>query len=134
MFSHMIASLKQGVLPSAVSIQGRLHIALIKKEAILRLPKSFQVSDPKMNPRADHMIWAAVILEDRNLFDITASILLTEKSCTEAETDSISSHNEQIIASNLANLLTTASHSLLRITLQSRILTISNYDLTCKSH
>jgi hypothetical protein len=78
MFTEMITALKENTIPKESSIKGRLNIALIKKEAILNLPKNFHVADPKINPRPDHMIWAAVLLKDKDLFDITTSIFLTE--------------------------------------------------------
>lgn len=53
---------------------------MIKKEAVLALPPPFRVSDPKINPNAKHMIWAAILLEDSELFAITTSIFITELS------------------------------------------------------
>ncbi len=100
MFTEMITSLKNNVLPVPSSISGRLNIALIKKEAVLQLPHNFRVADPKVNPRADHMIWAAVLLEDKELFDITTTILLTEFSMNDSATISMENH-KQILQKNI---------------------------------
>jgi hypothetical protein len=62
-----------------------MHIAMIKKEAVLALPTAFQVSDPKINPNAKHMVWASILLEDTELFAITTSIFITELSRKHAE-------------------------------------------------
>lgn len=85
MFSQMISDLKNNLLPEKKRLRGIMHIAMIKKEAVLTLPTPFQVSDPKINPNAKHMVWASILLEDTELFAITKSIFITERSSKDSE-------------------------------------------------
>ena len=118
MFTEMITSLRDNQLPSIPHLKGRLHIALIKKEAILSLPASFRVSDPKMNPTADHMLWAAIVIGDLELIEITVTILLTEG-------DGQANHPD-VIQASLDRLLAIPSAPNLIETLRSTIKPLTN--------
>ena len=58
MFSEMITNLKQGKMPDPVGMAKRFDFALTKKLGIVKLPPAFWMSDPKINPRTDHLFWA----------------------------------------------------------------------------
>ena len=64
MFSQMIEDLRLGRLPDPESLKGRLKFALTKKMGIISQPKMLWPGDPKINPPAKHILWAAIILED----------------------------------------------------------------------
>ncbi len=79
MFSTMIASLKQGKEPDTKELSKRFTIALVKKMGFLKQPYLFWPSDPKINPPAEHLLWATVVLTDQDKFELVAGILLTEQ-------------------------------------------------------
>jgi hypothetical protein len=78
MFREILESLKEGVLPSAGSLRRRLTLALVKKTGILQQPRACWSNDPKINPEARHMLWAAVILEDDEAIGLAAGLLSLE--------------------------------------------------------
>lgn len=78
MFSAMIRSLREGRLPERDELARRLDAALVKKLAVLRQPYHCRSGDPKINPPAVHLLWAAIILGDRDKYDLAAHILVAE--------------------------------------------------------
>lgn len=78
MFSQMIADLQHGLLPAAEALRARLQVAMVKKLAMLRLPRQFHHNDPKINPDTEHMLWAAILLEDADAIQTVQMILSTE--------------------------------------------------------
>lgn len=78
MFSEMIAALRNGDAPEPVSLQIRFDFAMIKKLGVIKLPPAFWVRDPKINPRSDHLFWAALLLNDRARIDMALSVLAVE--------------------------------------------------------
>ena len=74
----MIADLKNGRLPEAAALAKRLQFAITKKLGVIKQPYLFWPPDPKQNPPAAHILWAALILEDRENFDLAADILMQE--------------------------------------------------------
>ena len=78
MFSEMIKDLQSGSEPALPPIRQRLQAAMVKKLAMMRLNKEFQHNDSKINPETEHMLWAAILLEDHDAVETLASILLTE--------------------------------------------------------
>jgi hypothetical protein len=78
MFSEMIADLKQGKMPDSGGMAKRLDFALTKKLGIVKLPPAFWMNDPKINPRTDHLFWAALLLKDRSRIDLVLSVLAVE--------------------------------------------------------
>jgi len=78
MFREMLESLKNGVLPSSVSLRPRLALALVKKSGILQQPPPCWSNDPKINPEARHLLWAAVIVEDVEAIGLAAGLLTLE--------------------------------------------------------
>jgi hypothetical protein len=78
MFSQMIADVQNGLLPAAEALRSRLQVAMVKKLAMLRLPRQFHHNDPKINPDTEHMLWAAILLEDADAVQTLEMILFTE--------------------------------------------------------
>ncbi len=53
-------------------------IAMTKKLGVVKLPPSFWMQDPKINPRADHLLWAALLLDDAERVALAFSALAVE--------------------------------------------------------
>ncbi len=51
---------------------------MTKKLAVIKLPPSFWMQDPKINPRADHLFWAALLLDDRQRAGLALSAMAVE--------------------------------------------------------
>ena len=79
MFSDMINALRHNHLPETAPLKARLRAAVVKKMAILRQPYLFWPQDTKINPPARHLLWAAVLLQDRENFELAGDILVTER-------------------------------------------------------
>ena len=78
MFTEMIHSLRQGVLPDSGLLRKRFDIAMTKKLGVIRLPSAFWMSDPKINPRADHLLMAALLLASQECVELATSVLASE--------------------------------------------------------
>ena len=74
----MIAAVNNNVAPESISLQKRFDFALTKKLGIVKLPPAFWMQDPKINPRSDHLFWAALLLKDRNRIDMVLSVIAVE--------------------------------------------------------
>ncbi|MBU1641691.1 MAG: hypothetical protein KKG53_14550 [Proteobacteria bacterium] len=74
----MIADLKQGLEPDPGPLRQRLQAAMVKKLAMMRLQREFHHNDSKINPNSEHMLWAAILLEDDEAVDTLITILITE--------------------------------------------------------
>lgn len=74
----MIEDLQSGLEPTLPLLRQRLQAAMVKKMAMMRLHKEFHHNDSKINPNTDHMMWAAILLEDHDAMETLATILLTE--------------------------------------------------------
>ncbi len=79
MFDEMIAALKSGLLPPEADLKKRFDAAVVKKLGILKLPYPFWQSDQKINPAAAHLLWAAILLEDREKFHLVEDIIGLEE-------------------------------------------------------
>jgi hypothetical protein len=79
MFSEMVAGLARGRLPDEGLLRRRFDMAMTKKMGIVRLPPAFWPGDPKINPRADHLFWASLLLLDRQRIDLSLAVLAAEK-------------------------------------------------------
>ncbi len=78
MFADMMAELARGEEPDPDRLRGRFRAALTKKLAVVRLPPCFWMNDPKINPRSDHLLWAALLLDDRQGVELVASAIAVE--------------------------------------------------------
>jgi hypothetical protein len=78
MFSEMIADLQRLKMPEPVSLRKRFDFALTKKLGVLKLPSAFWTQDPKINPRSDHLLWAALLLMDRERIELALAVLEEE--------------------------------------------------------
>jgi len=59
-------------------LKKRFDLAMTKKLAVIKLPPSFWMQDPKINPRADHLFWAALLLDDQERASLALSALAVE--------------------------------------------------------
>ena len=75
----MIKDLKNGKLPKIVPLKKRLQFAVIKKLGVIQQPYLFWPPDPKQNPPATHILWAALIVEDNENIRLAVDILTHER-------------------------------------------------------
>ena len=66
---------------------GSVCLALIKKQGVLQQPPPCWTNDPKINPRADHLLWATVILGSEEDISAAAGLLITELQEKPGDTD-----------------------------------------------
>lgn len=78
MFGQIIAGLRNGTLPDHNLLRKRFDAALIKKMGVIKTPYSFWPADPKINPPAKHLLWAAILLHDQDSYCIVEAIITTE--------------------------------------------------------
>jgi hypothetical protein len=78
MFTDMVAECIRGMLPEPDTLRKRFDFAVTKKLGSFRQPLAFRVQDSKINPRSDHLFWAALLLRDRERIDLALSIIATE--------------------------------------------------------
>lgn len=78
MFDEMVSLLKQGKMVQLDLLRKRFDRALVKKLGVINTPYSFWSSDKKINPAAKELLWAAVLLEDRDNFMLVEGIIVTE--------------------------------------------------------
>jgi len=74
----MVADLKNGILPEISLLRKRFDGALVKKMGVIRTPCSFWTADTKINPLAKQLLWAAILLQDKENFNVVAAIIATE--------------------------------------------------------
>ncbi len=85
MFSEVMDALSDNVMPEPGLLRKRFDFAVTKKMGILRLPPAFWMGDQKINPRADHLLMASLLLKDRQRIETALTILIVEL----AETSSL---------------------------------------------
>jgi len=100
MFSEMVSDLSRGKLPEPVSLRKRFDAAITKKLGIVRLPRTFWMNDPKINPRSDHLFWAALLLKDRQRIDLVLAVIAAEIA-EEGQADS----TQDLLATRVSALL-----------------------------
>lgn len=79
MFSEMVAQLNKGQLPVEKELRARLEAAVVKKMGVLKTPYLCWSSDTKINPLTKHMLWAAILLGDREKVGLITGIIAAEK-------------------------------------------------------
>ncbi len=78
MFDEMVSLLKQGKIVQLDLLRKRFDRALVKKLGVIKTPCSFWSSDKKINPASKELLWATVLLEDRDNFMLVEGIIVTE--------------------------------------------------------
>ena len=85
MFSKIIELLKAGELPSSAELSARLKPAMVKKGGVMNQPRLCWSNDPKINPDAVHMLWAAILLGDHEMVLMVVGMVFVEQGYELAE-------------------------------------------------
>jgi len=78
MFTEMLDTLRDSRMPDQELLRKRFDFAVTKKMGIISLPSAFWMGDQKINPRTDHLFWAALLLRDRQRIDLAFTVLSVE--------------------------------------------------------
>ena len=78
MFTEMVFLLKSGEIIDLNLLRKRFDRALVKKIGTINTPYPFWPSDPKINPSTKELIWAAILLGDRDSFMLIEGIIAIE--------------------------------------------------------
>ena len=78
MFSHFFHPDSLAGQIDLEQLKKRFDLAMTKKLAVIKLPPSFWMQDPKINPRADHLLWAALLLDDPDRAALAFSAMAVE--------------------------------------------------------
>jgi len=116
MFTENFVKLKQGKIPDLKLLQRRFDLAMTKKLGVVKLPPAFWMQDSKINPRADHLLQAALLLGDRERCDLAVSVLAVEHQ--EQHNDQFLQKVVQQTAAELIDMLPEAE--------KERIVTLAN--------
>ena len=115
MFSGMVADIRQGRLPDTTPLRGRFRAALTKKLALVSQPPTYWESDPKRNPNTEHLLWAVLLLQDPDLFEVVKGIILMDQ----AEREGLTA--EEFLDRALENLLHLAPNEQFQGVLKKRV-------------
>ena len=78
MFNQMVSDLKKGIIPENYPLRNRFETALVKKIGVIRTPYSFWPADRKINPSSKELLWAAVLLHDKENYRMIEAIISSE--------------------------------------------------------
>ena len=78
MFEQMVSDLKNEKLPESTLLRKRFEAALVKKLGVIRTPYSLWPADRKINPRTNELLWAAVLLHDKENYRMVEAIISSE--------------------------------------------------------
>ena len=78
MFSDLFARLARDQPPDPDRLARMFDTAMTKKLGVLSLPQSFWPGDPKINPRAEQLLWAALYLEDQERLALAFGAFVAE--------------------------------------------------------
>ncbi len=78
MFDEMVTLLKQGKMVQPDLLRKRFDRALIKKLGVIKTPYSFWPADKKINPSSKELLWAAVLLDDKENYKMIEAIISSE--------------------------------------------------------
>jgi hypothetical protein len=127
MFEEMVSQLKQGIIPQVDLLRKRFDRALIKKLGVIKTPYTFWSSDKKINPSAKELLWAAILLGDKEDYLTIKAVMtseLEEKKRARGlhqSTDSFSEEIDQPIEDNINEFLDLAPSETFRKLLQQRL-------------
>ncbi len=127
MFDQMISELKNGGIPEDYPLRNRFETAMIKKLGVIKTPYSFWPADRKINPSTKELLWATVLLHDKENYRMIEAIILSEleekmmakglQSSTHDLTDKV----EQTIQDYIAELLGLAPSKAFKKILQQKV-------------
>lgn len=129
----MIEDLKKGLTPDQGPLRQRLQAAMVKKLAMMRLQREFQHNDSKINPNSEHMLWAAILLEDDEAIETLITILITEAHDQyEAQRGAMDARrtppeSPEVVHSSLQRLLTISSGTKINNLLKYKIKKASSF-------
>ena len=133
MFEQMVSDLKNEKLPESTLLRKRFEAALVKKLGVIRTPYSFWPADRKINPSTKELLWAAVLLHDKENYRMIEAVILSEleekmrakglQSSTHDLTDKV----EQTIQNYIAELLGLAPSEVFKKKLQQKVQTIIQF-------
>ncbi len=78
MFVEVFRDMSMGKMIDTDLLGRRFDLAITKKLGVVKLPPSFWMQDPKINPRSDHLLWAALLLDDPDRVALAFSVLAVE--------------------------------------------------------
>jgi hypothetical protein len=78
MFDQMISDLGKGTIPDNYPLRRRFETAMIKKMGVIRTPYSFWPADRKINPSTKELLWAAILLHDKENYRMIEAIVSSE--------------------------------------------------------
>jgi len=78
MIEDILFQLRDSRMPAVAAVEKWLAVALIKKMGVLNLPYHCWHTDPKINPSSKHLLWAAILAEDKERWAIIEGIIHTE--------------------------------------------------------
>ena len=74
----MISDLKKGVIPDNYPLRRRFKTAMVKKMGVIRTPYSFWSADRKINPATKELLWAAILLHDKENYRMIEAVISSE--------------------------------------------------------
>ena len=80
MFTRILHCLEKNEPVDLDRLSRLFDIAMTKKMGVLKMAPSYWQNDPKINPRADHLFWMALLLDDWHRIDLAISVLAAEHS------------------------------------------------------
>lgn len=133
MFEQMVSDLKNEKLPESTLLRKRFEAALIKKLGVIRTPYSFWPADRKINPSTKELLWAAVLLHDKENYRMIEAVILSEleekmrakglQNSTHDLTDKV----EQTMQDYIAELLGLAPSEVFKKKLQQKVQAITQF-------
>ncbi len=109
MFDEMVSLLKQAKLPKDDILKKRFEAAMVKKMAVLRMPHTYWQADHKINPSTEKMLWATILLEDRENFAVVEGMAHAEIS------EKTKEKNQEDLLALTEDILNTYTNNLLQI-------------------
>lgn len=133
MFEQMVSDLKNEKLPESTLLRKRFEAALVKKLGVIRTPYSFWPADRKINPSTKELLWAAVLLHDKENYRMIEAVILSEleekmrakglQNSTHDLTDKV----EQTMQDYIAELLGLAPSEVFKKKLQQKVQAITQF-------